>query len=392
MLEEKPRVYIDIATVTEIGAMLSQHVAEKIRLKVGGLVNRELSVVEPHGMVMSSNDPTIDEMVDLENTPWAISFQYGGQIVGYIVLAEAMPNHEEITPLVRSIAELVMHQSILIEQIPKQEERLDKFIYDILHRPLSEEPLLAAEGRLFDIDLATPRIAIVIYVDDPSLTTSASDPSSDREAHIARYKAGIDRGLKSFYTSSFDNIVAYIGQNKFCILKSLASNGELDDSLEAFKKSINTIYDIIKSELKVPTSVGVGNYHPDLIGLRQSYNEAISAIELGTQMWGTDRIYRIDDFGVVAPLFSGIDETNIYFSRELLDRLGENVEIIQTLEAFFTYDMSLTRTAEKLEIHRNTLVYRLDRIAETLSLDPRLFDDAVQIRLAILFTRFVEQT
>ena len=52
--------------------------------------------------------------------------------------------------------------------------------------------------------------------------------------------------------------------------------------------------------------------------------------------------------------------------------------------------MSLNRTAEELKIHRNTLVYRLDRITETLSLDPRNFDDAVQIKLAILFTKFLE--
>ena len=136
--------------------------------------------------------------------------------------------------------------------------------------------------------------------------------------------------------------------------------------------------------------MGVGNYHPGLEGLRQSYHEAGSAIELGAQTWDTDRVYHIDDFGVVAPLLSGVDESNIYFSRELLQRLGENTEIIQTLEAFFDFDMSLTRTAEKLGIHRNTLVYRLDRITDTLSLDPRAFDDAVQIKLAILYNRFVE--
>ena len=162
--------------------------------------------------------------------------------------------------------------------------------------------------------------------------------------------------------------------------------------LESFKKSLNAIYSILKSELKLPTTVGVGNYHPGLEGLRQSFHEAISAIELGAQTWDTDRIYHIDDFGVVAPLLSGVDESNIYFSRELLDRLGENNEIIQTLEAFFNFDMSLTRTAETLKIHRNTLVYRLDRITETLGLDPRAFDDAVQIKLAILYNRFVGPT
>lgn len=370
--------------------MLSEHIAEKIRAKVSSLVNRELAVTDTSGKVLSKGEGFDGKAVDLDQTPSAISFNYGGKVTGYIVLASAMPNQDEITPLVRSIAELVMHQSILIDQIPKQEERLDKFIYDVLNRPLEDEPLMTAEARLFDIDLDRPRIAILIYVDDPTLTASFSDPANDREVRIGRYKAGINRGLKSFYTASFDNIVAYIGQNNFCILKDLSHNDvSLEESLESFKKSINTIYEIIKSELKMPTTVGVGNYHPGLSGLRQSYHEASSAIELGSQMWGLDRIYRIDDFGVVAPLLSGVDENNIYFSRELLERLGENAEIIQTLETFFKHDMSLTKTAEQLKIHRNTLVYRLDRISDMLSLDPRNFDDAVQIKLAILFPKFV---
>lgn len=366
--------------------MLSSHIAEKIHGKVTGLVNRQLQVTDVNGRVLAGGG----DQVILDDTPWAIPFQYGGKIVGHIVLDQQLSNQEEITPLVRSIAELVMHQSILIEQIPKQEERLDKFIYDILNRPMGDEPLLAAEARLFDINLAHPRIAIVIYIDDPVLTNNVNEPASDREIRITRYKNGISRALNSFYTSSYNNIVAYIGHNTFVILKDLAANGDLQNSLDSFKKSINTIYDIIKSEIKLPTTMGVGNYHPGLSGLRTSFNEATSAIELGGQMWGWDRIYRIDDFGVVAPLLSGVDENNIYFSRELLDRLGENSEIIQTLESFFKFDMSLTKTAEELGIHRNTLVYRLDRITETLGLDPRNFDDAVQIKLAILFTRFVE--
>jgi sugar diacid utilization regulator len=329
--------------------MLSQQIADKIRAKVSALVSQELRVTNATGQSLSHTSALKPEPVDLAAAPWAIPFAYGGNTVGYIVLANEMPNHEEIAPLIRSIAELVMHQSLVLEQIPRQDERLDKFIYDLLNQPQPEWSLLAAEARLFDIELDRPRIAIVIQVSDPALTTRFQDPSGDREIRLTRYKFGI-------------------------------------------KKSLNAIYGILKSELKLPTTVGVGNYHPGLEGLRQSYHEAISAIELGAQTWDTDRIYHIDDFGVVAPLLSGVDEKNIYFSRELLERLGENTEIIQTLEAFFNFDMSLTRTAETLKIHRNTLVYRLDRISETLGLDPRVFDDAVQIKLAILYNRFVEPT
>lgn len=372
--------------------MLSQQIADKIRAKVSALVSQELRVTDATGQPLSHTPALKPEPVVLEQIPWSIPFAYGGNTVGYIVLATEMPNHDEIAPLIRSIAELVMHQSLVLEQIPRQDERLDKFIYDLLNQPQPDWALLTAEARLFDIELDRPRIAIVIQVDDPALTARYQDPSGDREIRLSRYKFGITRALNSFYTSSRANVVSYLGGTSFCILKDLlaSDDGDLLTGLESFKKSLNAIYGILKSELKLPATVGVGNYHPDLEGLRQSFHEAISAIELGAQTWDADRIYHIDDFGVVAPLLSGVDEKNIYFSRELLDRLGENNEIIQTLEAFFNFDMSLTRTAETLKIHRNTLVYRLDRITETLGLDPRVFDDAVQIKLAILYNRFVE--
>jgi carbohydrate diacid regulator len=373
--------------------MLSQQIADKIRAKVSALVSQELRLTDASGTTLSHTTGLKTGAVDLTAMPWAIPFAYGGAVVGYIVLEHKMPNHDEIAPLIRSIAELVMHQSLVLAQIPRQDERLDKFIYDLLNQPQPEWALLAAEARLFDIELDRPRIAIVIQVDDPSLTTRFQDPSTDREIRLTRYKFGINRALDSFYTSSRANVVSYLGGTSFCILKDLLTGDDASDlatGLESFKKSLNAIYGILKSELKLPATVGVGNYHPGLEGLRQSYHEAISAIELGAQTWDADRIYHIDDFGVVAPLLSGVDESNIYFSRELLERLGENNEIIQTLEAFFNFDMSLTRTADMLKIHRNTLVYRLDRIAETLGLDPRVFEDAVQIKLAILYNRFVE--
>jgi carbohydrate diacid regulator len=370
--------------------MLSQQIAEKIRTKVAGLVSQELFMTDANGIIIADG-PNTGQKLDLSAFPWAIPFSYGGKTVGTIVLKQKMDNHDEISPLIRSIAELVMHQSLVLEQIPREDERIDKFIYDLLNQPQPDFTLLTVEARLFDIDLDRPRSAIIIHVDDPELITRHQDPTNDREIRLTRYKLGIARSLNSFYTSSRDNIVSYLGGTSFCILKDLVGSDDTDlaSSLDSFKKSLNAIYDIIKTELKVPATVGVGNYHPGLTGLRQSYHEALSAIELGAQTWDTDKVYHIDDFGVVAPLLSGVDESNIYFSRELLDRLGENIEIIQTLEAFFDYDMSLTRTAEKLGIHRNTLVYRLDRITETLALDPRVFDDAVQIKLAILYNKFV---
>ncbi len=369
--------------------MLSQHIAEKIQAKVEALINQSLSVTGVHGQVLANSNPAIDEAIDLKRARWAIGFSYGGKPAGYVVLSRTTPNYDEIKPLIQSIAELILHQQVLIEQIPHQDERLDKFIYDLLLGPADDELSLTTEGKLFDIDLQHPRIIIMVKVDDPKLGNNFHDPAGDRELRISRYKSGIGRALQSYYTSSRDNIVSYIGGNSFCILKDLGNGGtDLDSNLVSFKKSTANLYDILKSELKLPTTVGVGNYHPGVRGLRRSYEEAASAIELGASMWESDRIYHIDDFGVVAPLLSGVDDQNTYFSRDLLDQVGYSADTMQTLETFFNFDMSLTRTSEHLKIHRNTLVYRLDRISQSLGLDPRRFDDAVQIKLALIYRKF----
>lgn len=369
--------------------MLTQSIADKIHTKVAGLVDQPLSVTDANGTILATSDPRVDESADIEATPWAIALLHDDTVIGYVLLSREMPNHTEIAPLIQSISELILHQSLLIERLPHQEERLDKFMYDLLTGSLTDFATISAEAKLFDLDFNVPRLALVVTIDDPVLTGQIRD-MSDRELRITRYKFGLNRGLNSYYTTTTNNVVAYLGHNNFVILKELPAE-DADSSPERFKRSTGTLYGILKSEIKQPTTIGVGNYHPGIEGLRKSYEEAVSAIELGSQTWDDNRVYHIDDFGVVAPLLSGVDESNTYFSRELLEKLSTHDHVIETLESFFRNNMALTQTAAELGIHRNTLVYRLERITEALELDPRVFEDAVQIKLAMLFARFVEQ-
>src|SRR5438105_5003537 len=106
--------------------MLNQQIADKICAKVSTLVSQDLRLTDAEGKPMAQTSALKPQEVDLETLPWAIPFSYSGNTVGYIVLEQQMPNHEEIAPLIRSIAELVMHQSLVLEQIPRQDERLDK--------------------------------------------------------------------------------------------------------------------------------------------------------------------------------------------------------------------------------------------------------------------------
>jgi carbohydrate diacid regulator len=68
----------------------------------------------------------------------------------------------------------------------------------------------------------------------------------------------------------------------------------------------------------------------------------------------------------------------------LLSPLHEESELLETLNVFFAVDGCPSQAASKLSIHRNTVAYRLSRVASLTGLDPRRFDEGVQLRLALI--------
>jgi len=88
--------------------------------------------------------------------------------------------------------------------------------------------------------------------------------------------------------------------------------------------------------------------------------------------------------GIAAFVGLSDEQTKSDLARHLLSPLDHETELLETLDCFFGQNCSPSSTARLLCIHRNTLSYRLDKITSLTGLDPRQFEDAMQIRLARL--------
>ncbi|HEU5088034.1 MAG TPA: helix-turn-helix domain-containing protein, partial [Roseiflexaceae bacterium] len=88
--------------------------------------------------------------------------------------------------------------------------------------------------------------------------------------------------------------------------------------------------------------------------------------------------------------FVGISDepTKVELATHLLSPLDPEPELLSTLQVFFAHNCCPSTAARELVIHRNTLAYRLQKIASLTGLDPRQFHDAVQIQLALLLRSF----
>jgi carbohydrate diacid regulator len=375
--------------------MLNSTTSSIITQKLSTLIPKKVAIIDLKGNCLASTYPLSKTRVfEVSNDVRAIPLYYGGQTVGYAYVDEPIETIKSIANLVKSMAELLIHQINIAENITSKDQRQDKFIYDLLNSEKIDPDLFVAESKVFETDLKRPRIVLVTLINGELGKGLASDTMGlkDKEIIISRFKRGLSRGLDSFYTRLNQNVIAYFGKNMFVILKDLGDEKESGTNLDHFQSTLKTIHEILKTEIRADLTIGVGSYHSGVLGLRDSYKEAYLASQLGEELWGTNQVFNINDFGVVAPLLSGVNEKNLEFSQKMLKKISNEDEIGRTIDVFFESNMSLTRTSKILKIHRNTLVYRLDKITETLGLDPRVFEDAVQIKLALLFSQFSKES
>jgi carbohydrate diacid regulator len=305
----------------------------------------------------------------------------------------------ELVPvqLVEMLLELSREPNRSIENAPNYHETQRQFIEGVLRDPRLAEADILLGGQIFGIDLTRPRAVILVdaagyILNDPH------EPETDDSGEQRRAQRVISCIVKYFSLPS-DTICADIGDGEIAILKASSSRDlagwveQADSSrwgplswadLGALKRAADGLLLALRQEIPAEITIGIGRYHPGIRGLAHSYQDARAALSIGVQYEGPNRVHCLDRLGIASFVGVADDRTKLDLSAHLLSPLDHAPELLETLDVFFDENCAPSTTAARLAIHRNTLRYRLDKITSLTGLDPRVFDDAVQIRLALV--------
>ena len=213
-----------------------------------------------------------------------------------------------------------------------------------------------------------------------------SQSNFERDAVIKKWKSRIRDAFNGFFSKNKDIIVSYIGDDKFLILKAVDDVG-----FERFKKLMKNshkgIFSTVHSLKIKEIDAAFGNCYQGVSGWIDSYREASLALEIGEKLWGGNQSFYFGDLGMFYVLADGDRMKKTQFAKQALRSLEDHEELLETLEVFFKNNLNLTDTADNLKIHRNTAVYRINQIAQILGLDPRIFDHAVTMQIALLLKK-----
>lgn len=180
-----------------------------------------------------------------------------------------------------------------------------------------------------------------------------------------------------------EDLLAEVGRHSIAMLKKFDEE-ENFDVLEEYARAIENTF---LTETGKEVFIGISEPREDLLGIPEAFEEARNAINVG-RIYHNNRtvfVYRnllLERFlNEVSPEMSGQYNSRI-FNRKTARLFNE--EMVHTIETFFDNSLNLSETARKLYIHRNTLVYRLEKVQRAIGLDLRNFDDAVTFKMMML--------
>ncbi len=148
----------------------------------------------------------------------------------------------------------------------------------------------------------------------------------------------------------------------------------------------------ITSEIFEQPSIGIGCIVNNLADIEKSYKTAVSALDVGYIFENRNKTYSYMNLGISRLITSVPVEKCKAFLHEVMndDVLREiDNDTMLTVQRFFDYDLNISLAARELYIHRNTLVYRLDRVQDKTGLDVRKFEDALLFKMAMLIQRYL---
>ena len=194
--------------------------------------------------------------------------------------------------------------------------------------------------------------------------------------------------LQAMFPDRQQDFVISINETDLVVVKRVSEQTETDELIELAQ----SIEDTLKSQLFVKTTIGIGTTAQHLRGLADSYKEAQVAIEVGKVFDADKAIISYENLGIgrlIYQLPTTLCEIFLseVFKKNSIDSLDQ--ETLFTINKFFENNLNVSETSRKLFVHRNTLVYRLEKIKKLTGLDLREFDHAIIFKVALMVKKYL---
>jgi len=208
------------------------------------------------------------------------------------------------------------------------------------------------------------------------------------ETHMERDSI-VTELLKGMFSNQAGDYITSVDESSVILIKSLDG----DSSAENMEKVAQTIVDMLNAEAMANVRVAYGTVVQELKDVSKSYKEAKMALDVGKIFYVEKNVAAYSTLGIGRLIY----QLPINLCKIFIDEIfGDNVptdldeETLNTLNKFFENNLNVSETSRQLFVHRNTLVYRIEKIQKSTGLDLRSFDDALTFKIALMVVNYMK--
>lgn len=195
--------------------------------------------------------------------------------------------------------------------------------------------------------------------------------------------------VRSLFSGKTKDFITAVDEKNIILVKELKPNETYDDMTRTAK----VILDMLNTEAMTKAHVAFGTIINEIKDVSRSYKEAKMALDVGKIFYSGRNVVAYSNLGIGRLIYQLPMPLCKMFIREIFDGKSPDdfdEETLTTINKFFENSLNVSETSRQLYIHRNTLVYRLDKLQKSTNLDLRIFDDAITFKIALMVVKYMK--
>lgn len=195
--------------------------------------------------------------------------------------------------------------------------------------------------------------------------------------------------VRTLFSSKTKDFITAVDEKNIILVKEVKPS----ESYEDMNKTAKVIVDMLNTEAMSSVNVAYGTIVNEIKEVSRSYKEAKLALDVGKIFYSDRKIIAYSNLGIGRLIYQLPIPLCKMFIKEIFDGKSPDEfddETLATINKFFENSLNVSETSRQLYIHRNTLVYRLDKLEKSTGLDLRVFEDAITFKIALMVVKYMK--
>ena len=195
--------------------------------------------------------------------------------------------------------------------------------------------------------------------------------------------------IRSLFGGKSKDFVTAVDEKNIIVVKEVADN----EGYEELGKTAEVIVNLFRPDADTDVHVAYGTIVNEIKEVSRSYKEAKMALDVGKIFYSDKNVVAYNRLGIGRLIYQLPIPLCKMFIKEIFDGKSPDEfdeETLTTINKFFENSLNVSETSRQLYIHRNTLVYRLDKLQKSTGLDLRVFEDAITFKIALMVVKYMK--